>query len=204
MAITLTYDFRGLLELDSALRGLLDSFPALKRELIRNIASRWRSVILNRILIQDIRYTGTYEQSLKIIPGGSETEPNISLVLDPTGPQAARLPIYWKVLEFGANPSPNVLSSAIVDWATVKFGDPAAGFRIANSIRSRGINPHPILSSIFVLTPPDGEVAGLTGRGESIVLSEGEKMLDRLQSSWQTQPRIPKGMPGGGQFTFRI
>jgi len=198
------YDFKDLVKLNSSLENILNSIPTAKRELLRNIVARYRSVIQDQILTQNIKYTGTYEKSIKILSRGSAQEPNVSIVMNPTGLGADRLPIYWKVLEFGAGPSPNVLSAPIVNWAIQKLGaDVVGGFKIANSIRSRGINPHPILSSIFILTPPNGEVAGLTPLAESISEQESQKLMDRFSRSWQSQPRIPKGTPQGGQFTFR-
>ena len=190
------------MRLNNNLQNLVNSIPTEKRILLRNVVSRYRSVIQDQILTKNIRYTGTYEDSIKIVSGGSTSDPHVSIVMRPTGPGAARLPIYWKVLEFGAGPSPNVLSAPIVSWADQKLGSPD-GFRIANSIRTRGINPHPILSSIFILTPPNGEVAGLTSQGLAIYEEEAQKIMDKFIRSWQTQPRIPKGTPAGGQFTFR-
>jgi len=199
MPVQFTYNFEDLVKLNSGLRSLLNSIPSAKSLLLRSIMTRYRNVIQSEILTQNIRYTGTYEQSVKIEQGGSDDDPTMSLVLDPTGPQAARLPIYWKVLEFGAAPSPNVLSAPIVEWANVKLGAGADGFRIANSIRTRGINPHPILSSIFVLTPPDGEVAGLTSLAEAISEEESQKIMDNLVNIY-TNPRtgqISARGPGG-------
>ena len=60
-----------------------------------------------------------------------------------------------------------------------------------------------ILSSIFILNPPDGGVSGLTPLAESISEQESQKVMDRFVKSWESQPRIPKGVPEGGQFTFR-
>ena len=204
MPVLFSYDFKDLVKLNTSLNNVLTSLPSAKRTLLRNIVSRYRSVIQDQILTQNIRYTGTYEKSIKVLSGGSEQEPTMSIVMDPTGSGANRLPIYWKVLEFGAGPSPNVLSPPILVWADQKLGtDITGGFRIANRIRSRGINPHPILSSIFILNPPDGGVSGLTPLAESISEQESQKVMDRFVKSWESQPRIPKGVPEGGQFTFR-
>lgn len=183
MVTLFTYDFSDLFKLNDSIQGLLDALPSVKASLLRDIVARFRSVIVNEQLTQNIRYTGTYEQSMKIIGGGSVDEPIVSLEMIPQGPQADRLPIYWKVLEFGADPSPNVLTSAIIDWASAKLGVGILdGINIANRIRSFGINPHPILQSVFVLTRPDGEVVGLTGIGESIVQEEmGKAMSDLVQ-----------------------
>jgi len=181
MVATFTYNFTDLIRMSNGVQSVLLALPSSKSSLLRNILGRYKGVIDNRQLTQNTKWTGTYEQSLKIIAGGSDKDPTMSLVLEPTGPQADRLGIYWKVLEFGANPSPNVLSSAIVEWATTKLGvGNIEGIRIANRIRSRGINPHPILSSIFILTPPDGNVVGLTKNAETIAEIESQKIMDKL------------------------
>ena len=199
----INYDFTGILEANASINAVLQSLPSAKLSLLRNIVAKYKGVIDNRQLTQNIRYTGTYEQSLKIVAGGNVQEPTVSLVLDPSGPGADRLEIYWKVLEFGANPSPNVLSAPLKEWVGVKgYGGDVGGARVANRIRSRGINAHPILSSIFILTPPNGDVAGLTNEAITIAEIEAKKVMGTLERNWTTQSRQPKGAPGrkGGQF----
>ena len=181
----INYDFTGILEANAAINGVLQSLPNAKLSLLRNIVAKYKGVIDNRQLTQNIRYTGTYEQSLKIVAGGNVQEPTVSLVLEPSGPGADRLEIYWKVLEFGANPSPNVLSAPIKAWVGVKGYGGAAGARhVSNLIKTRGINAHPILSSIFILTPPNGDVAGLTKEAITIAEIEAQKMMDVLIDSY--------------------
>ena len=207
MPVIITYDFQELIKLNDSLQNLLASMPSVKSTLLRNIVAKYRTVIQNRILTQNIRYTGTYEDSIRIAHGGTEDEPIISIVMEPTGPGASRLPIYWKVLEFGANPSPNVLSAPIKDWVGVKgYGGDVGGARVANAIRTRGIEAHPILSSIFILTPPNGDVAGLTPEATKIAEVEAQKIMGTLERNWTTQSRQPKGAPGGkgGQFGRRL
>ena len=183
--VSLNYDFTGILEANASINAVLQSLPNAKLSLLRNIVAKYKGVIDNRQLTQNIRYTGTYEQSLKIVAGGSTQDPNVSLALEPSGPGADRLEIYWKVLEFGANPSPNVLSAPLKEWVGVKgYGGDVGGARVANKIRSRGIEAHPILSSIFILTPPNGDVAGLTNEAITIAEIEAQKMMDVLVDSY--------------------
>ena len=185
--VSLNYDFTGVLEANASINAVLQSLPNAKLSLLRNIVAKYKGVIDNRQLTQNIRYTGTYEQSLKIVAGGNAQDPNVSLALEPSGPGADRLEIYWKVLEFGANPSPNVLSAPIKDWVKGKsfgYGGDVGGAKVANRIRSRGINAHPILSSIFILTPPNGDVAGLTNEAITIAEIEAQKMMDVLVDSY--------------------
>ena len=183
--VSLNYDFTGILTANASINAVLQSLPNAKLSLLRNIVAKYKGVIDNRQLTQNIRYTGTYEQSLKIVAGGNVQDPNVSLALEPSGPGADRLEIYWKVLEFGANPSPNVLSAPLKDWVGVKgYGGDVGGARVANKIRSRGIEAHPILSSIFILTPPNGDVAGLTNEAITIAEIEAQKMMDVLVDSY--------------------
>jgi len=183
----INYDFTGILEANASINAVFQSLPNTKLSLLRNIVAKYKGVIDNRQLTQNIRYTGTYEQSLKIVAGGNVQDPNVSLTLEPSGPGADRLEIYWKVLEFGANPSPNVLSAPLKDWVKGKpfgYGGDVGGARVANKIRSRGIEAHPILSSIFILTPPNGDVAGLTNEAIAIAEIEAQKMMDVLVDSY--------------------
>ena len=181
----INYDFTGILEANASINAVLQSLPNAKQSLLRNIVAKYKGVIDNRQLTQNIRYTGTYEQSLKIVAGGNAQDPNVSLALEPSGPGADRLEIYWKVLEFGANPSPNVLSAPLKEWVGVKgYGGDVGGARVANAIRTRGIEAHPILSSIFILTPPNGDVAGLTNEAITIAEIEAQKMMDVLVDSY--------------------
>ena len=181
----INYDFTGILEANASINAVFESLPNSKLSLLRNIVAKYKGVIDNRQLTQNIRYTGTYEQSLKIVAGGNVQDPNVSLALEPSGPGADRLEIYWKVLEFGANPSPNVLSAPLKEWVGVKgYGGDVGGARVANAIRTRGIEAHPILSSIFILTPPNGDVAGLTNEAITIAEIEAQKMMDVLVDSY--------------------
>ena len=209
---TIKFDFREFLSYEGVIANIQSQLPHVQRTFLRNVAARYRTVISDAILGQNIRYTGTYEQSIKIIETGSDRQPQISLILDPSGPEASRLPLYWTVLEFGSGPNPNVPSRRIVEWASVKFGDPSVGFLVANKIRSGGINPHPIISNVFVLSTPSGDPIGLTNRSLVIAEEEASNIMDRLESLFTessfarrgrevTQFRIPAGFPGGGQFT---
>jgi len=200
MPTFIRYNFEDLFKLSSSLQSILVALPDLKKEVLRSIAARYRSQIQGQMLTQDIKYTGTYEQSIKIEFRGSREEPTIALVMRPQGIGADRLPIYWKVLEFGANASPNVLSAPIKAWVGVKgYDGDIGGAKVANKMRSRGINPHPVLQSIFVLTRPNGEVAGLTGLGRAIAEEELNKAMEGLQDIYVnpvTRQRSIRGARG--------
>jgi hypothetical protein len=199
MPTFIRYNFEDLFKLSSSLQSILVALPDLKKEVLRSIAARYRSQIQGQMLTQGIKYTGTYEQSIKIEFRGSREEPTIALVMRPQGIGADRLPIYWKVLEFGANASPNVLSAPIINWASTKLGaDTLGGIKIANNMRSRGINPHPVLQSIFVLTRPDGEVAGLTGLGRAIAEEELNKAMEGLQNLYVNPVTRQQSVRGAG------
>ena len=151
MPTFIRYNFEDLFKLSSSLQSILVALPDLKKEVLRSIAARYRSQIQGQMLTQGIKYTGTYEQSIKIEFRGSREEPTIALVMRPQGIGADRLPIYWKVLEFGANPSPNVLSAPIKAWVGVKGYDGDIGGAKVLGVEHIGIalNNNEQLSKIF-------------------------------------------------------
>jgi hypothetical protein len=188
-----------------AIESVLDQIPTAKNEFLRSTLARYRNSILTSMLAQNIRHTGTYEESVGIDSTGSSDEPELSIIIEPKGPNADRLPIYWKVLEFGSRPIWNLGKESIRDWVSEKIGGGEGDLaRITNSIRSYGVRPHPVLSNIFILTPPEGEIAGLTPLAIGIAEEEAQAILDRLLNTLITptktgkmQARHPAGSPGG-------
>jgi hypothetical protein len=207
----ISVDISGWQNADNAIKSVLKQVPAVKGELLRNTVGRYRDTILTTMLSQGTRWTGTYQDSVGIESTGTSKDPELAIIIDPQGRNADRLPIYWKVLEFGSQPIWNLGRNALRDWVTEKVGgDEGDLARITNSIRSYGISPHPVLSSIFILAPPDGEVLGLTPLAISIAEEEAQKLLDRLMETiitisrtGQVQARYPKGTPGGLGGRFR-
>ena len=204
-------DFSRWMDYSNVISQMMDAIRSTQAMFLRRVAQKYKTEILDEILSQGTNVTGTYEGSLQIQSpsGGSDDVPTISIVLNPIGAGAERLPIYWKVLEFGARPNPMVPKRAITDWARTKFGSNSVdGFRISNKIRQFGINPHPILQRIFILTAPEGTPIGLTPSAESIAEDEAnsilrllEEMFFTISKTGQIVARIPAGQPGGGRFT---
>jgi hypothetical protein len=201
-------DFSDWARFSNAISTLNRNFPELMSLFLRNTVSRYRDRIQIMQLTQGIRVTGTYENSIGIEETGTSRNPEISIVINPVGPESDRLPIYWKVLEFGSAPNHNVPVGRLIQWANTKFNNPGAGWMVAQSIKERGTRPHPILSSIFQLSRPDGEIIGITGLAELIADEEAQKILDNMTNIVATrnklgklQFRIPKGQPGAGRFT---
>jgi hypothetical protein len=202
-------DFSGWLDYNQVINSMVSAIKEVKITWLKAVATRYRQEIQDQILSQGIHTTGTYEQSLKIKVDSNSRDPSISLVLEPTGINAGRLDIYWKVLEGGAAPIPDVPVRSIAKWASVKRG---ASFleagKIAKAIKERGIEPHPILQRIFILNPPDFNPIGITSLGEQIAEQEANNILKALEriflttsKTGQVVARIPKGQPGAGRFT---
>jgi hypothetical protein len=203
-------DFSGWLDYNQVINSMNSAIKEVKITWLKAVATRYRQEIQDQILTQGIHTTGTYEQSLKIKMDSNSSDPNISLVLEPTGVNAGRLDIYWKVLEGGAAPIPDVPVRSIARWASDKKGASflVAG-KITRAIKERGVEPHPILQRIFILNPPEFNPIGITSLGEQIAEQEASNILKSLEQVYlsssiktrRTFAKIPKGQPGGGRFT---
>ncbi|MEK6860872.1 MAG: hypothetical protein AABY07_02775, partial [Nanoarchaeota archaeon] len=188
------------LKYGDAINGLLDYIPEGKFNLLNNISDRFIRTIHGEMVSKNTIYTSTYYNSLQKEFIGTRYNPEFHIVINPVGPQADRLHIYWKTLEFGSQPIPFLASKPIVDWAESKFGDASAGYRIANKIRKMGVTPHPVLQSIFQLSP-NGEVVGLSNLGVQIIEEESVGIMNELRgifiSTIIKTGRIVKRGPGG-------
>lgn len=139
---------------EDGLRRAAQNTKEHQRRFTEQLGTRFLSLIREQIQLQDITVTGTYENSLvleKIQIGGVTAT---VLTFRPVGPEANRLAIYWKALEGGTVPNPNVPKSRLQVWSTLRFGSPIIGKWVAASIRKKGTLAHPILSHIFLF---DGE-----------------------------------------------
>lgn len=179
---------------------------ALQQSVLKTFANRVMTHLFSILDAGDIDASGTWRQSLKFNIGeGGDGSPGLTIFHQPTGPSAERLPIYWKTLERGSDPIPNVPEQALQDWAFLK-GRPEIGLAVANKIRREGLTPHPILSSIFRFDI-NFHVTSLTALGvsmlEEAVKEYGENLTTFFRRGQQvTQLRFPAGAPGGvgGQF----
>lgn len=213
MAITKigNIDFSEWLNYKDVIARMLVATPSTQRSWLRNVAGRYREEIQSEILAKGISTTGTYEKSIKIIEEFNSDKPSIKLAIIPEGANADRLYIYWKTLERGSSPIPNVPRQAIQNWASTKFSaNTVGGSRLANHIRKFGVQPHPILSKIFIISFPEGVPIGVTTLGQSIAEKEAELTMKTLlnvfyttQKTGRVVAQLKSGTPGGrgGQFT---
>jgi len=204
----LEIDLTGLEDMTSTINALLAKLPEAKQNLLSRLANRLQSKILDTYISEDIRYTGTYGQSIKVVQLQSGNEPIMALSMIPSGSQASRLPIYWKTLEFGSSPNPMVPTAPLVEWASTKFFNPAVGLLVASKIRTRGVSPHPVLQSVLNMAPP-AQILGFNSLGIQFADEAAIGLLNEMQVTFTTfvrrgvqviQPRIPAGLPGGGRF----
>lgn len=194
----------------AAIQSIINSIPALKLRFFQNVRDRYMSILRQRQLEQNINVTGTYRDSLtSSVEGAGTNNPALRIFMEPIGQNADRLSIYWRVLEFGGFPNPNVPTGALELWGFQKWGSPVSGRTVARKIASTGIDPHPILQSLFVLTPGTGDPIRLT----NLAIVEAEaiavRLMEELEVIYSTisirgRPRLiarqPSGIPEGGQF----
>lgn len=130
--------------------------------------------------------SGTYLESLTSSITDIDGQPALMLELVPQGPEAERLPIYWRVLERGAQANPRMPESTLIAWSLQKFGSPQIGLAIVNANRKmmRGIQSNPVLSSLF-LFGEDLVPIGLTPFGEQVARDAGEQFLRDMDAAFQ-------------------
>jgi hypothetical protein len=162
-------------------RGLL---PETQERLMRRIGGDMISFLKAILVEQNILWTGTYLASLgfEVIPSGDK--PMLAVGLTPRGPEADRLPVYWKVLERGAQPNVRMPKDVLAVWAAQKLGNINLGLAFVNANRAmtRGVQPNPVLSRLFHLS---GQLVpiGLTPPGEQIVYRAMEEFIRDLDKS---------------------
>lgn len=207
--VNIVVDFSAWDKLSDAVNDLANRLPHIRRAFLKNVADRYLTELQGRLISGNINWTETYMQSLQVQEGGTDQDPEVSIVLNPTGREAGRLGTYWNILEFGGRPNPNVPQGRIIQWVLDKgIGGPVDGIRIANSIRTRGIRPNPILQTIFQMVPPDN-IIGVSSLGAMIAEQEAQLVMKDIATQFQrivsvgrfgTRAQIPAGFPGAGKF----
>lgn len=149
------------------------------------------------------RWTGTYSESITASLT-EEDNPRLTVGLIPKGPESEKLDIYWRVLEEGGEPNPSVPKVRLIQWAKSRFGNSNIGLIAHKAIMARGIKPHPILQSLFLLDDSLSAV-GLTSVARAIVEKEIENLsgfiTEHIRRGRRTQVRRhPAGSPEGGRF----
>lgn len=216
--VTFYFDFSDWMRYPRSLRDMEGRVSRLKDQFLQDIVDYFMNSLQSTMEYKNIEYTGTYRESLK---GYVANRQSAVIAIEPTGIASEALPIYWKTLEFGSGPIPNLPREPIEDWATTKLGlTYAVARRIWRSIREKGVKPHPILSLLFNIDRASGQPTGLTRYGRGLVNDaiekfaagferEGKLALETVTYTkgalaGQTAvrgPRIPRGQPGAGRWT---
>lgn len=158
-----------------------------------NFLENWMKLVGNRIVhgvllaleASGQNWTHTYSDSFSYkVEIDNNGTPQLHIGhLDPVGENVDRLPIYWKAMETGARPNPNLsgLSSkragSLHKWSMSKGGSNKLGLAVAlyNRQGTRGISARPILSKYFVLAGQNLTSVGLTPKGTEIVMKAREE-----------------------------
>ena len=186
MAITIDFDIGEWLNLEDAVKALINNVPRLKKKFFEDVQRELSRRIDEQIETQNINDTGTYQSSLNVELVGNDEDLSLHIGFIPVGIEAARLPIYWKVLEFGSKPIPLIPRLKLADWGSRKFGNPLFGFKVASLISKYGVLPHPILSRFFILSVPDGNIIGLTTETNNIIISTGQNILSGMEKIYSS------------------
>ena len=220
-------------DLQSRLTGFPNSSQRVRRSFLTDLGKALREEIIFEIRSgtggtrsrSPRNWTGTYAQSIRSEVVEGPTGANLLIRLVPTGEEADRLPIYWKVLELGAAPNPDIPTEKIMEWSVGKFGTEQIGSSVIgrNITLSRlqeeaanpsldqlfagppdvspyGIFPNPILGLFFKL---DGSlrVMGVTPRTQTFIDSMLKLFLRDLTED--TLGRAQRRDPGSGRFMPR-
>ena len=182
------------------MRDLRTQLPQLEMRALEEIRDGILRYLFTRITSRTV-WTSTYLNSLR---GGViqfRGKPAVVVELQPTGPEAERLPIYWKVLERGAQPNPEMPRKALLTWSRERFGTAAVGLGLIklNRSLSRGVLPNPVLSAIFVLDGSFNPV-GLTAQGQLIVESALRELMSGVGSFMRRGRRVVVRRSSTGRF----
>ncbi len=178
-----------------------------QRRFSERLGMRFLASIREQIQAQDITVTGTYENSLVLERVQSAGITATVLTFRPKGPEADRLAIYWKALEGGTVPNPNVPKSRLQAWSTIRFGNPTIGKWVAAGIRRKGTLAHPVLSHIFQFDAEFNPV-GLTpfaGKIRDQILHEIGREIEReiVGGGIMERHQITRGPLAGRTRTLR-
>lgn len=166
--------------LENVMPELIKRSPHLKRKFLERVTSQLRIRLYEQIGQQSIRTTGTYDRSIRLeVQQISKQESGIFVGFRPIGSEAERLPIYWKVLEFGSKKNPSVPRKRLAMWGAKKLGSEVAGFQVASAIRRRGVKPHPILKRFFILSE-SGDITDISLETRNLIRREGELILEDI------------------------
>lgn len=185
MAVT-RLNIDGWLNYIDVIQNIRNNHVNAQRKFLERLGFRYLNRIQANMSAQNIDASRTYRNSLRLDKRQLGNKfPRLSLIIQPTGPERDRIGIYWKTLEFGSSPNPNVPNRKLIQWAGYKGVNPAFGVLAAEHIRAFGTRPHPVLSDIFIIAPNSGEIIDVTSLAKSIAEEEGRLFLRELESIFE-------------------
>ena len=188
-------DISEWVEFERRMADVRKAIPTLQEEFFTRLGEDFVENLQRVAVQQNITWTGTYVQSLQWLPTVVEGRPSVMIGFVPQGINTERLPIYWKVIERGAEPNPYIPRDTLLAWSWMKFGNPGPGLAVyrRNKMGAGGIEPRPILSSLFIFDA-DLNPIGLT--------REGERLLSRALSDAFGASIWPVIYPSRGGLTI--
>ena len=153
MTSSFTLDITEWEEFGERVESLREEVPRIQVEVLSDLGESIVDRLQEIVVKGENIWTGTYLQSINSAIFDQNGQPNLVVGLFPSGPQADRLPIYWKVLEGGASSNPSIPKDALIAWSVAKFGSPLIGLAVIKRNRTGdgGIMANPIISRLFVL-----------------------------------------------------
>jgi|TARA_Y100000034_G_C6855849_1_gene388922 hypothetical protein len=179
------------------LENLQDRIPSMKGAFLQRVGRSFVDFLRATVEGQGAIWTRTYIEGLQQEVIWNGDEPTLRIQLLPFGPQGARLNVYWRVLETGAEPNPLMkrprVKAQLVAWSIAKFGSPNIGLAVvARNVREiSGIMPNPILQSAFLMDE-SLEPFGFSPEGASLIF----EALDEFKRGFE-EHTIRRGSRAG-------
>jgi|ETNvirnome_2_300_1030623.scaffolds.fasta_scaffold32637_2 hypothetical protein len=192
-------DFSELDQFNQAVETIGEEFTPSVVRFLERVGQEIESRILTRASAHI--YTGEWIRSFRTIVGEENGHAFMQMGhLDIES--GSRLPIYWKVLERGADPNPNIPVEALLVWSQAVTGSTLAGVTaiMVNQLGIFGIEPNPIISLSFVLDS-EFEVVDFTSETEVIWEQGLEEFGRNLEVIFfRTGPQKRRRSPITGRF----
>ena len=146
-----TIDFSEWQQYEEAMLAIEDEFPRAQTRFLEQVGREIENRIMGRASAHSD--SGSWMRSFETQIGiGEEGRPTLRMGHVDDGDDG-RLGIYWRVLERGAAPNPNIPPGAIMAWSRRVTGSSFVGMNVIMRNRAGlfGIHANPILSFSFEL-----------------------------------------------------
>lgn len=142
-----------LIQFSNRLEVLRAKIPEMQADFFREVGAELVRLLQEITESRGISVTRTYIDSFVYhVNEGVAGQSELIVEMEPTGPEADKLEVYWKVLESGLQPARTVPPTfRIVQWAEARGMSPNLGGFIAKSMRKKGIKSNPIIKLVFEL-----------------------------------------------------